>query len=262
MAEALNSSPEIRCFGEIFNFLWDVVDYRVEGYDMHSTEDLALRSAAPGEFLRDRIFCEHPDEIRAVGFKFHYQHYMAAQGLWQELQDDEELAVIHIPRRNLLRVLTSDKIAERTGVYRLESNSAAGSLFARDTAARFIRTIRERLRALAPAGAGPVPAQPPKVTVHIEPDEFRRVLHETELSLAQWTDLFGGHPMIRLVYEDMVPALQESFDNVQAFLGLTPRPLTVNLVRQNPDPLAQLIDNFDELHADFRGTPEEWMFED
>ena len=60
----------------------------------------------------------------------------------------------------------------------------------------------------------------------------------------------------------MVADLQEAFGSVQAFLGLTPRPLAVNLVRQNPDPLATLIENFDEVYAEFRGTPEAWMFED
>jgi hypothetical protein len=60
----------------------------------------------------------------------------------------------------------------------------------------------------------------------------------------------------------MVAEFQETFGRIQAFLGLTPRPLAINLVRQNPEPLAKLIENFDELHAEFRGTPEEWMFED
>ncbi len=194
-----------------------------------------------------------------MGFKFHYQHYMAARGLWQLLQKDEELSIIHLERRNLLRVLTSDKIAQRTGVYQLKSKSAHEGLVA-SRPARIVRTIRHRLRATLRGAAAP--PQTSQVTVQIEPDEFRRILHETELSLSHWTRLFSSHPMLTLVYEDMVMALQEAFGSVQTFLGLTPRPLAVNLVRQNPDPLVKLIENFDELYAEFRGTPEEWMFQD
>ena len=258
LAESLNSNPNIRCFGEIFNFLWDAIDYRVEGYDIHSAEDLALRSTAPDEFLRRRIFCEHPAVVRAVGFKFHYQHYMAAEGLWQQLQKDDELAVIHLQRRNLLRVLTSDKIAERTGVYELKSKSGQGSM----KPGRIVRAIRQRLRRMTTLRATAEPAQPSKVTVHIQPDELRKILHETELSLAHWATLFGSHPMITLAYEDMVVELQETFASVQTFLGLQPRSLAINLVRQNPEPLAKLIDNFDELYDEFRGTLEEWMLQD
>ena len=262
LAEALNSSPEIRCFGEIFNFLWDAIDYRIEGYDIRSADDLALRIKAPRDFLRSRIFCEHPGAIRAVGFKFHYQHYMAAPGVWQALQEDEGLSVIHLQRRNLLRVLISDKLAERTGVYELKSKDASGSLASKLTPAKVFRAIRHPLQRIGALRPSPEPPPPPKVALPVQPDEFRKILHETELSLAHWAKLFDNHPTTTLFYEDMAAALPETFEQIQEFLGLVPRRLSVNLVRQNPDPLATLIDNFDELYAEFRGTSEAWMFEE
>ena len=187
---------------------------------------------------------------------------MAAPGVWQALQEDEGLSVIHLQRRNLLRVLISDKLAERTGVYELKSKDASRRLASKLTPAKLIRAIRRPLQTIAALRPSPELPPPPKVTLPVQPDEFRKILHETELSLAHWAKLFDNHPTTTLFYEDMAAALPETFEQIQEFLGLVPRRLSVNLVRQNPDPLATLIDNFDELYAEFRGTSEAWMFEE
>ena len=103
LAQALNSSRDIVCFGEVFNYTLDFVMYNVEGYDNYNAEDLALQQRDPIGFLQERIFCEYPGEIRAVGFKYHYGQIWGYPGLLKRLIEDTEIRVVHLERRNLLR---------------------------------------------------------------------------------------------------------------------------------------------------------------
>ena len=44
-------------------------------------------------------------------------------------------------------------------------------------------------------------------------------------------------------------------------LGVEPEPLTVNLVKQNPEPLPELLSNYDELFEAYRYSKHAWMFD-
>ncbi len=79
LAQALNSSPHITCFREVFNFLHDFIQSDVEGYDNFSETDLLLRRRDPVRFLDERIFGHYPEGVRAVGLKFHYGQFW---GTW------------------------------------------------------------------------------------------------------------------------------------------------------------------------------------
>jgi hypothetical protein len=50
--------------------------------------------------------------------------------------------------------------------------------------------------------------------------------------------------------------------DVQRLLGLEPRPLIVSVRQQNPEPLRELIENYDELRGSFAGLPEAAFFEE
>ncbi len=74
LVQALNSSPSITCFGEILNRQIEFVGFNVDGYDNFGGKDRALRDRDFNEFLSQRIYCLHPEEIRAIGFKLLYIH--------------------------------------------------------------------------------------------------------------------------------------------------------------------------------------------
>ena len=82
---SLNASPEIICFREPFNFAKDLIDYDVEGYESSET-DRHLRDSDFRAFLEQRIFCKHPGDVMAVGFKAMYDHlpfFPASPNIWQ-----------------------------------------------------------------------------------------------------------------------------------------------------------------------------------
>lgn len=246
LVDALNSSPDIVCFGEIFNQR-ESIDYGVDGYDTASTEDIALRSRSPGEFLSKRIFCNHPEHVRAVGFKFHYTHFWGFPGIRQILEEDRDILVLHLQRHNLLRVLVSLKIAKETGIYFQHGGWRARSLPM--IAGLFRRLFSGR-------------AQPASPKVTISPDEFRQEAMALAMTAKHWEEMLAGHPIFPVSYEDMTPDPQEEFARAQSFLGVTPSKLRVAFVRQNPQKLEELIENYTELRNSLRGGPAEWMFSD
>lgn len=271
-AQALNSSPDIICFRELFNLKTNEIDYSVEGYDDKNAEDLALRKRDPVRFLRERIFCRHPDSVKAVGFKFHYVHFWAFPGLWEALTKDTDLRVLHLKRRNLLRMLLSRKIADITGVWQVEPGRRAGRPSARSrevrrklTPAYVMLALRRPGKAAAwlrrlvqPARAGK-PA--PHVQATVSEEELRKFITTNEVTSAHFEELFRDHPSLTVFYEDLIGDGMPTFDAPQRFLGADPKPLTITLRRQNPEPLRELLQNYDELREAFRDTPYEWMFE-
>lgn len=272
LAQALNSSPDIICFREVFNYTLHAIDYSVAGYDNGSAEDLALRARDPIGFLRERIFCRHPDEVRAVGFKFHYLHFWGFPGLWEALAEDQQLRVLHLKRLNLLRMLLSLRIAESTGVWQKEPGRplarAAGladEAKRKLTPANVWRAFREPGTAAAWLRRLVHPPEihktAPRAPVIITEDEFRTFVFETESTSDHFDDLFREHPKLTLSFEDLLKDNAATFNRAQEFLGAEPKPLTVTLRRQNPEPLRELLQNYDELWEALRSTPHAWMFE-
>jgi hypothetical protein len=263
LVQALDSHASVTCFGELFN--WDVeyIDYNVPGYDRDSARDLALRNSDPTTFLRERIFCERGAGTQAVGFKLLYSHVWGGfPGLLEALAADRELRVVHLKRRNLLRRLVSTRLAQASGVWRMEAGTAPLPLADPSTWRRGLKdpagAARALLRRMRPSG-GPVaaPNVPAQKSVRLtlqECDEFMyKAMHEVDY----YDSLFSGHPSHEIWYEDIVGDQRAAFGAVQSFLGVERKRLVVTMARQNPGPLPELIENYDEVERHYRGTPVE-----
>ena len=60
--------------------------------------------------------------------------------------------------------------------------------------------------------------------------------------------------MIHLSYEDLVDHYDATLESVQTFPGLDPRSVAPLTRQQNPQPLRELLANYDELYSAFAGT--------
>ena len=259
LAQALNSAPHIVCFREVFNGRLDFIQYQVDGYDDFSERDIALRKDDPVRFLRERIFCDHPEGVRAVGFKFHYGHQWDFPGILEALTGDAGLHVIRLERRNLLRMLVSLKLAETTGVWLQDGTSKV-------TPANALRAVRHPIKAARRVGrlfSRPTPSggDGPAQRVTISVDECYQFMVSTELRYENFDKLFERHPTLQLYYEDMVADRAAVFRDAQVFLGVEPAPLEVTLRQQNPEPLRDLITNYDELREAFKDSPQAAFFD-
>ena len=257
LVQALNSHPAVRCFREVYNGRMDYVDFSLDGYDNFDARDLALRKEDPVRFLHERIFCAWPPEVRAVGFKYLYEQHDDFPTLIHELTADTELHVIHLQRRNDLRMLVSSKIARRTGVWVEDA--------AKLTRWRVMMAVRHPLRAagrLQRLVSQLRPLQGPSRRVAVSQQEYFEFMLQHRMRMSHYDAIFKDHPQLSVFYEDLVQDRDAVFADVQRLLGLEPRPLTVSVRQQNPEPLRDLIENYDELRAAFAGLPEAAFFDD
>jgi hypothetical protein len=262
LAASLNSSPDIICFRELFNPIMRGIGYYVDGYDNSSAEDLALRNEDFKQFLHERIFCPRPQEVRAVGFKMPHGHFQWFPGLLEWMVEDRDLKVLHLQRRNLLRMLVSLRIAQRTGGW---SEDRRGTLLSKFRPSNAPGAIRHPLRATRRLWRFMFPKEPAwksrRGSLTLSEQECRDFFAEVEGDSQHYGGLFGEHPQLTLYYEDLTDHRGRVFEEAQSFLGLKPRPLAVTTRRQNPESLRELIANYDELYAAFKDGPEAAFFD-
>jgi hypothetical protein len=261
LVQALDSHPNVTCFGELFHWQQDHIDYNVAGYDDNSTEDKALRDADAGRFLRERIFCPRPPEARAVGFKLLYSHVWGFAGLLDRLIEDTEIRVVHLQRRNLLRMLVSTRLAQASGVWRVDRGFAPVQLLEQRTWLRALRRPGRALTALRKLLRPPPAPDPATKALTLSLDECRAYFFKARHEVTHFTRLFEAHPAISVCYEDLVKERNASLRGVQSFLEVPPARTTVTLARQNPEPLSTLIANYEELRAAFQDTPHTVFFD-
>jgi LPS sulfotransferase NodH len=177
----------------------------------------------------ETIFGSKPRRIQAVGFKIFYYHPVDEPNsqAWACLLGLDDLHIFHLKRRNTLRTLTSRKLAAHTGIW-LERRG------------------------------GPTRDKP---MVHFSYKELERAFRQNEAWETSYDERFCNHETMEIYYEDLVhqPALLEHATN---FLGVRPRVMSTSLRHQNPEPLAALITNFDELRLHFQGSRWATFFDD
>lgn len=141
--------------------------------------------------------------------------------------------VVHIARRNKLRLIVSEKLANATGQWS------------------------------APVGG----AAPVKATVSIKADHIADVIKREIEAENHIANLFRQLPRVAtLYYEDLfdegahfAPAVGLEIGKLlseELEFSLAPK-----LVKQNPESLEQIIENYGEVRSKLTGTPFEWMLQ-
>lgn len=173
----------------------------------------------------DRVFATvfQPESrlTRAVGFKVFYNHLTDEE--WQKLLAYESLKVIHLTRRNRLRTVISLEIAFKTGQWT-------------QSAKRNSNEIREK-------------------RLQLEPARLIHRLEQIEAGEMATRARFRDREILEIVYEELVSSPVENFAAVGRYLevdGIDPS--QIRLRRQNPEPLQQLLINYDEVEAALRNT--------
>lgn len=222
----LHSHPAIRQCGEVIGE-WKLRDpeklarLRAEGLVRHVE---ALLRPRPGD--------------GAVGAKILYyqlgEPYARNWGLpdvgalLEYLVRDRHLCVIHLKRGNLLRVLASGAIADKTRQYRLLDNEEAV----------------------------------PEMSVELTPARCRAMFEATTGYIRKYEALFRAHPLMELYYETLVTDQTACCSEILRFLGVSEELLSSPMRRQNDRPLSTMISNYGALKKDFAGTPWESFFDD
>jgi hypothetical protein len=189
-----------------------------------------LKGIDPAKTL-EHVFRSAP-VIKAAGFKLFYYHPMddGVGHFHDSLASVKDLSVIHLKRQNILRTLISHKIALSNGVWKQESS---------------------------------IKKEPPrdkrvKFTVAELQEQFQR----TRQWEANADARFKTKPLLNIFYEDLVQHRAATFTQISAFLNITDIEVQSQLLKQNPEPISALVENYTFLKAAFSSTKWHSFFED
>ena len=186
-------------------------------------EIFASHNRTPGkdyEKVLSTVFQPESRSTKLVGFKLFYNHLTDEE--WDKLVAWKDLKVIHLTRRNRLRTVISLEIAFKTGQW---TNSGGSG------------KLQER-------------------RIWLDPSKLLKRLEQIEQGEIATRQRFSDRPILEVVYEDMVRLPQEVFGRVGAYLGVDGlNPSQIRIKRQNPESLAQLIINHEEIETVLKNTP-------
>lgn len=205
----LYAHPNVKTHGEVFG--------KLNGKDYN--------------LVLGKIFSKQPFYIKAIGFKIFYYHPQddPSSGVWDYLVNDTSIRVIHLKRRNILRTVTSRKIAGLQDVW-----------FA--TQPNGDRQTRKKI-------------------VEFTAEELSKDFELTRAREEKGDWLFTNHRMLTVYYEDLVHQTDREFKRITEFLSLSSIQPFSTLRRQNPERLSDLIFNYDELKEEFAGSEWHHFFE-
>jgi hypothetical protein len=143
------------------------------------------------------------------------------------LLNKKDVRIIHLKRRNRLRMLAS-----------LEAASVAQ---------QYVLNPGEQ-QAIQP-------------TVTLSPRRCAEFFSTVDSHERKYDALFDEHETLEMFYEDLVEGTEEQCTNVLAFLGADPRRLRARTRKQSRRPLSEVIANYAELKQDFAGGEWEYLFE-
>lgn len=211
LLNSLGFHPSIEVEGEIFK--------RVQMADI-------------AELTWQKVFRPRKQQVKQVGFKLFYFHGRDSQNtVWNKLQNDKEIKVIHLIRENLLRSFLSKKIGLQTGQWTENVNNNDNI----DLEDRRVKLDSK------------------------ECEEFfeRTLAYQEEIDL-----FFRSHSVILVSYEKLIKNLKGEVNRVFSELGVHSFFRQSELKKQNPESFKELIINYDELRKYFDQTKWEKFFKE
>ena len=172
----------------------------------------------------NEIYSKQPLSVKASGFKMFYCHPFPYDELvTKKIMDDfvkmKNLYIIHLKRKNILKTLTSRKIALKQNVWTS-------------------RDYKENQSS-------------EQKTINFTREELEKGFEMTRQMEEESDILFKGHQIITIYYEDMVDDPEKEVNRILGMLDIKIQPLKSDLRKQNTEKLPELISNFDDLKESF-----------
>ena len=193
LTQALNSHPDVLCFGEVFNLVHPYVDYGVEGFNNNDKVAIEERARDPRAFLKKRVYGERRTGLRALGFKFPYGQDEWYPTVMQELLTDREIRVVHMQRRNSLRTLVSLKVAQTTGVWGTFDLPPWRQRFTRRKAMRALQDPRWAFSSVRGWLGRRTPPALDDRRIRLSPEECSAHFQRRDEVVARWAQMFSEH---------------------------------------------------------------------
>lgn len=192
----LNNHPEIIAGGEIFK---------------------QLKNCSCKEIWVD-FFRKRPRQTKWLGFKLFYDHPWNSKDkeVWNFIENDKEIVVIHLIRENILRSYVSKQIGLKTKLW-TENVHRPHAIKTEDK------------------------------TVQIDPVKCLANLKEIENLRVQTAQRFSDHKIIPVTYEELNRDKNKVMNRIFKELNVEGRKIMTTMKKQNPEKLEDLVTNYDIL---------------
>ncbi|MEA5578907.1 sulfotransferase [Anabaena sp. UHCC 0451] len=230
----LDSHSQVITYGELF-VNPDFIGWHRPKYDRYlQTKSLILLMRKdPKKFLEQKVFRKYASQVSAVGFKIFYDQARedSRKAVWDFLQSQKDIKVIHLKRKNMLRTFLSLKKALTTKEWII----------------------------IAPKVTN---YKPQDVKISLTYEECLQYFNRMQDYMSEHDIFFAQHQKIDVFYEELSINTEYEIRRIQDFLELDYKPLKSYTLKQSSLPLSQSISNYFELKEKFQNTPWEGFFED
>ena len=191
----LNSHPNIEANGEVFNLL--------KGRNCKK--------------VWNELFSKKPKVIKHVGFKIFYYHPNDCDDkkVWDLLESDRSIKIIHLRRENKLRTHVSRLIAGKSDVWKSYNNEIS----AKDKG------------------------------VEVNTEKLLNDFYTSEFFEVETRKKFSDHPFLEITYESLVKDQTLTHQKILQFLEVSCLSLGSSLRKQNSESLRYLIKNYEVVNA-------------
>lgn len=176
----------------------------------------------PVPYVERLLFTRESAAVRVAGFKLFPEHIDCNTGMksvWEWMKKSQDIAFICLHRENLLRYYTSHLIAQQRGKWRADPGEELGV-----------------------------------IRVRVDPQEAEQAFRY-RLDTIQWAvDHLPAERTLHTSYEQMNANTQAWLLEIQRHLGVEPCELPLDWIKQETRSLPDIIENYRELEAAWRGT--------
>jgi len=233
LVECLDSHPDVECRKDVFSIRrrWKHFQVDVKTGLFYPFRSASLARRIDYLFRRRRLIRAFLTEtfaptegVLAKGIRLSYEQVRKYPDILPWVLEND-VRIVHLVRENALKAIVSHFTAKKRG-------------FAHAT------------------------SQVAKVTLRLPPEELLALLVQREREIDRYRALFQDRPCCEVSYESFLARKEEETRRLLAFLGISRyAPLTSRLVKQNPDSLRDILENYDEIARALRGTPFEKYIE-
>ncbi len=226
LVESLDSHPDIECRKDVFSIRrrWRYFQVDFKGGLFYPYRTASLRRRIDYILRRRRLIGSFLAEVfsptgsvEAKGIRLSYEQARKYPDVLPWVLDNG-IRVVHLIRENGLKAIVSHFTAKKRGLAHATSKVA-------------------------------------KVTLHLPPRELMASLARREREVERYRALFREQPYCEISYESFLARKDEEARRLLDFLGIDRySPLTSRLVKQNPDSLREILENYDEIARALRGT--------
>lgn len=167
--------------------------------------------------------------VKSKGFKIFYYHPLDSsdKNVWKYLNEDKNIKIIHLKRRNLLDIHLSWLIADKNDIWAsIWTDEGKESIDK-----RVVVDVKEMFK------------------------DFKR----TENWIKSAETQFSNHRMINVFYDELKDNQQITMNKVFEFLEVSTHEVESKLRKQNPEKYIDLIKNFEEVKMSLKDTSYEWF---